>query len=33
MDTFKKVATRTRVEGLVVLLVAVGYLWEAHNVP
>ena len=33
MDTFNKVATRTRVEGLVVLLVAVAYLWEAHNVP
>jgi putative tricarboxylic transport membrane protein len=25
--------TRTRVEGLVILLVALAYLWEAHNVP
>lgn len=33
MATIKKVATRTRVEGLVILLVALGYLWEANNVP
>jgi hypothetical protein len=33
MDTLKKAATRTRIEGLVILLVAIGYLWEAHNVP
>jgi hypothetical protein len=33
MDTLKRVATRTRAEGLVILLVALGYLWEAHNVP
>jgi hypothetical protein len=25
--------TRTRFEGLAILLVALGYLWEAHNVP
>jgi hypothetical protein len=24
---------RTRIEGLVITLVAAGYLWEAHNVP
>lgn len=33
MDTLKKSATRTRVEGLVILVVAIGYLWEAHNIP
>ncbi len=33
MHTFKKAATRTRIEGLVILLFAIGYLWEAHNVP
>jgi hypothetical protein len=33
MDTFKKFGTRTRVEGFVILVVAIGYLWEAHNVP
>jgi len=33
MDTLKRVATRTRTEGLIVLLIAAGYLWEAHNVP
>lgn len=33
MDTLRKAVTRTRVEGLVILLVALGYLWEAHNVP
>jgi hypothetical protein len=33
MDALRKAATRTRVEGLVILLVALGYLWEAHNVP
>ena len=25
--------TRSRLEGLAILLVALGYLWEAHNVP
>lgn len=29
----KKLITRTRVEGLVILLMAIGYIWEAHNVP
>ena len=33
MDTLRNAVTRTRVEGLVILLVALGYLWEAHNVP
>ncbi len=33
MDTLKRLVTRTRVEGLVIMLVAVGYLWEAGNVP
>jgi hypothetical protein len=33
MDTLKQLTTRTRVEGLVILLVAAGYLWEANNVP
>jgi hypothetical protein len=33
MDILKRVATRTRIEGLIVFLVAAGYLWEAHNVP
>ena len=33
MNTLKRLATRTRAEGLIVLLVAAGYLWEAHNVP
>lgn len=28
-----KLITRTRVEGLVILLVAAGYLWESQNVP
>ena len=28
-----KSSTRTRLEGLAILLVAGGYLWEAHNVP
>jgi putative tricarboxylic transport membrane protein len=26
-------ATRSRLEGLAIMLVALGYLWEAHNVP
>jgi hypothetical protein len=33
MESLKKAATRTRIEGLVVLAVAIGYLWEAHHVP
>lgn len=33
MDTLKQLATRTRVEGLVIMLAAGGYLWEAGNVP
>jgi putative tricarboxylic transport membrane protein len=33
MNTIKKKITRTQVEGLVILLVAIGYLWEAQNVP
>ena len=33
MDTLKQLTTRTRVEGLVIMLVAAGYLWEANNVP
>jgi hypothetical protein len=33
MDSLKPLVTRTRVEGLVILLVSLGYLWEAHNVP
>jgi len=26
-------ATRSRLEGLAILLVALGYIWEARNVP
>jgi len=33
MGAIKKTITRMRVEGLVILLLAIGYLWEAHNVP
>jgi hypothetical protein len=33
MDSLKLLVTRTRVEGLVILLVAGAYIWEAHNVP
>lgn len=33
MDTLKHLVTRTRVEGLIILLVALAYLWEANNVP
>jgi hypothetical protein len=33
MNTINKKITRTQVEGLVILLVAIGYLWEAQNVP
>ncbi|MBI5578217.1 MAG: tripartite tricarboxylate transporter TctB family protein [Deltaproteobacteria bacterium] len=33
MNAIKKKITRTQVEGLVILLVAIGYLWEAQNVP
>jgi len=33
MDSLKFLVTRTRIEGLVIFLVALAYLWEAHNVP
>ncbi len=33
MGTVKQWITRTRMEGLVILLVAGAYVWEAHNVP
>lgn len=33
MNGVNRFVTRTRVEGLVIFLVAAGYLWEAHNVP
>lgn len=33
MDTPKQASMRTRVEGFVILLVAVAYLWETGNVP
>ena len=33
MNALSTILTRTRVEGLVIFLVAVGYLWEAGNVP
>jgi hypothetical protein len=33
MSSSDNVSVRSRIEGLVILLVAVGYLWEAHNVP
>jgi hypothetical protein len=33
MSAITRWITRTRVEGLVILLVAAGYLWEAQNVP
>jgi hypothetical protein len=33
MDMLKQLATRTRMEGLVIVLAAAGYLWEAGNVP
>lgn len=33
MGGVRERVTRTRVEGLVIFLVAAGYLWEAHNVP
>jgi hypothetical protein len=33
MSALARLFTRTRIEGLVILLVAVGYLWEGHNVP
>ena len=32
MDAIRHLITRTRVEGLAILLVAAGYLWEAQNV-
>jgi hypothetical protein len=33
LETLKPFVTRTRIEGLVILFVALAYLWEAHNVP
>jgi len=33
MSALARLFTRTRIEGLVILLVAAGYLWEGHNVP
>jgi hypothetical protein len=33
VSTIKQWITRTRTEGLVILLVAGVYIWEAHNVP
>lgn len=33
MSASVKGSTRARLEGLAILLVAGGYLWEAHNVP
>lgn len=33
MSVIAKLITRTRIEGLIILLVAAGYLWESQNVP
>ena len=33
MSAIGKTKIRARAEGLAILLVAAGYLWEAHNVP
>jgi hypothetical protein len=33
LDILKQFVNRTRIEGLVILSVALAYLWEAHNVP
>lgn len=33
MSVIKEGAMRSRLEGLAILLVALAYLWEAHNVP
>jgi putative tricarboxylic transport membrane protein len=33
VNTVTQWITRTRMEGLVILLVAGAYIWEAHNVP
>ncbi|MEW6261552.1 MAG: tripartite tricarboxylate transporter TctB family protein [Thermodesulfobacteriota bacterium] len=33
MGSVKKMITRSRVEGLAILLVALGFMWEARNVP
>jgi putative tricarboxylic transport membrane protein len=33
VSTVKEWITRTRMEGLVIVLVAAAYIWEAHNVP
>lgn len=33
MSASSSIITRGRIEGLIILLVSAGYLWEAHNVP
>lgn len=33
MDIAKTASPRTRIEGLVILLIAGGYLWETFNIP
>jgi hypothetical protein len=33
MVTAKKLATRARAEGLVISLVALGYVWQTRNIP
>jgi len=33
MSAESRVPLRTRIEGLVIFIVAIGYLWEAENVP
>ena len=33
MNTLTSLVTRTRVEGLVIFVAALAYIWEAHNVP
>jgi hypothetical protein len=33
MKPFAAFFTRTRIEGLVIVVVAAAYLWEGHNVP
>ncbi|CAL8981317.1 hypothetical protein RHODGE_RHODGE_00242 [Rhodoplanes serenus] len=33
MDIASRGSLRTRIEGLVILLVSIGYLWETFNIP